>query len=190
MLTIACAVAYTEIVARRSAYVTGTNAAEAQRLLALYGGSPLDYSDNGRAIASVVFLWPGMVFTFVRYVAFSPLPRSFLLHSFLSDLPLPLLALLPSPLSFPNLTDFLQSTYLLWTSIDHIDIYGPKSTHARLRDGPPKTVFESPAANMSQVGVDDFGLPRPEHTYARPEVNRDGEMDPEAERERKLYAAV
>jgi len=65
MLTLACALAYTYIVASQSAYVTGTDAGNAQRLLALYGGSPLKYSSNGRAIASVVFLWPGMVFTFV-----------------------------------------------------------------------------------------------------------------------------
>lgn len=67
LLTLACALAYTDIVAKESAYVTGVNAAETQKLLAQYGGSPLRYRDNGRAIASVVFLWPGMVFTFVRY---------------------------------------------------------------------------------------------------------------------------
>jgi hypothetical protein len=66
ILTIACALAYTVIVATKSAYVTGTDRATAQRELAMYGGSPLRYKDNGRAIASVVFLWPGMVFTFVR----------------------------------------------------------------------------------------------------------------------------
>jgi hypothetical protein len=68
MFTLSCALAYTYIVASQSAYVTGTNAANAERLLAMYGGSPLRYSTNGRAIASVVFLWPGMIFTFVRYV--------------------------------------------------------------------------------------------------------------------------
>jgi hypothetical protein len=68
ILTLACALAYTYIVATKSAYVTGTDAATAQRELAMYGGSPLRYNKNGRAIASVVFLWPGMVFTFVRYV--------------------------------------------------------------------------------------------------------------------------
>jgi hypothetical protein len=65
--TLPCALAYTYIVASKSAYVTGTNAARAQQLLAAYGGSPLQYRKNGRAIASVVFLWPGMVFTFARY---------------------------------------------------------------------------------------------------------------------------
>ncbi|USP78662.1 uncharacterized protein yc1106_05936 [Curvularia clavata] len=65
MFTLSCALAYTYIVATQSAYVSGTNAANARRLLALYGGSPMKYSHNGRAIASVVFLWPGMVFTFV-----------------------------------------------------------------------------------------------------------------------------
>jgi hypothetical protein len=68
MLTLACALSYTYIVATKSAYVTGVNAATAQRDLAAYGGSPLKYRSNGRAIASVVFLWPGMVFTFVRCV--------------------------------------------------------------------------------------------------------------------------
>ncbi|RAR15974.1 gpi ethanolamine phosphate transferase 2 [Stemphylium lycopersici] len=67
MFTLSCALAYTYIVASQSAYVTGTNAANAARLLALYGGSPLRYSTNGRAIASVVFLWPGMIFTFVSH---------------------------------------------------------------------------------------------------------------------------
>jgi len=66
MLTLACALAYTYIVASKSAYVTGVDAAIAQADLAAYGGSPLRYRDNGRAIASVVFLWPGTVFTFVR----------------------------------------------------------------------------------------------------------------------------
>ncbi|KAF1935077.1 hypothetical protein EJ02DRAFT_389714 [Clathrospora elynae] len=65
MITLPCALAYTYIVASKSAYVTGTSAAEAQRLLAMYGGSPLQYRSNGRAVASVVFLWPGTVFTFV-----------------------------------------------------------------------------------------------------------------------------
>lgn len=72
LLTLACALAYTDIVARHSAYVSGVNAAETQRLLAMYGGSPMRYRDNGRAIASVVFLWPGMVFTFVRYALLLP----------------------------------------------------------------------------------------------------------------------
>jgi hypothetical protein len=66
MLTLACALAYTYIVATKSAYVTGVDAAIAQMDLAAYGGSPLKYKKNGRAIASVVFLWPGTVFTFLR----------------------------------------------------------------------------------------------------------------------------
>jgi hypothetical protein len=65
MLTLSCALAYTYIVASKSAYVTGTDSVNAGRLLAEYGGSPMKYSSNGRAIASVVFLWPGMVFTFL-----------------------------------------------------------------------------------------------------------------------------
>lgn len=77
LFTLSCALAYTDIVAKGSAYVSGVNAAETQKLLAMYGGSPMRYRDNGRAIASVVFLWPGMVFTFVRY-AFYFLPFTLL----------------------------------------------------------------------------------------------------------------
>lgn len=66
MLTLSCALAYTYIVATQSAHITGPDPAASQRLLVDYAGSPLRYRDNGRAIASVVFLWPGMVFTFVR----------------------------------------------------------------------------------------------------------------------------
>ncbi|KAJ4361039.1 uncharacterized protein N0V89_001608 [Didymosphaeria variabile] len=64
LFTLACALAYTVIVATRSAYVTGADAATVSRLLAEYGGSPMRYRNNGRAIASVVFLWPGMLATF------------------------------------------------------------------------------------------------------------------------------
>jgi len=67
LLTLASALAETVIVARHSAYVTGTNAATAQRYLAEYGGSPLRYRENGRAMASMVFEWPGMLATFARY---------------------------------------------------------------------------------------------------------------------------
>jgi len=63
LLTLASALGLTVIVATKSAYVTGTDSATATRLLAEYGGSPLRYRDNGRAIASVVFEWPGMVAT-------------------------------------------------------------------------------------------------------------------------------
>jgi hypothetical protein len=76
LFALACALAYTVIVATKSAYVTGTDAASASRLLVEYGGSPLRYRDNGRAIASVVFLWPGMLATFARSVHFFPLQYS------------------------------------------------------------------------------------------------------------------
>jgi len=106
VFTLACALAYTIIVATKSAYVSGSDAATVQRLLAEYGGSPLRYRDNGRAIASVVFLWPGMIATYA-------------------------------------------STYILWKSLKHIDMYGPKSTHARLRDDAGKPV-EKPASMGSE----------------------------------------
>lgn len=64
LFTLSAALAYTVILATKRAYVTGTDANTTERLLREYGGSPLWYRDNGRAIASVVFLWPGMVSTF------------------------------------------------------------------------------------------------------------------------------
>jgi lipid-A-disaccharide synthase-like uncharacterized protein len=63
LMALASAIGLTIIVASHAAYVTGTNAREASRLLALYGGSPMKYGKNGRAIASVVFIWPGMLAT-------------------------------------------------------------------------------------------------------------------------------
>ncbi|KAF2267796.1 hypothetical protein CC78DRAFT_456514 [Lojkania enalia] len=65
MFTLSSALAFTVIVATKSAYVSGANAATAQRLLAEYGGSPMKYQDNGRAITSIVFLWPGTLATFL-----------------------------------------------------------------------------------------------------------------------------
>lgn len=75
MLTLSAALAYTVILATKSAYVSGTDAANAARLLREYGGSPMKYRENGRAVASVVFLWIGMVGTFARYVTSPPLIR-------------------------------------------------------------------------------------------------------------------
>jgi hypothetical protein len=69
VLTLACALPYTYIVATRRAYATGVDAAAAERLLQEFGKeNPLVYRRNPRAVASIVFLWPGMVFTFIRYV--------------------------------------------------------------------------------------------------------------------------
>jgi len=68
IMYLASALGLTIIVATRHAYVSGVGSDEANRLLALYGGSPLIYKHNGRALASVVFSWPGWVFTVARYV--------------------------------------------------------------------------------------------------------------------------
>lgn len=107
LFTLSCALAYTVIVATKSAYVSGTDAANAGRLLREYGGSPMRYRDNGRAIASVVFLWPGMIATFARYVSLFYLGGMVLIF---------------------------DSTGLLWHSLNHIASLGPKSNHARVRD--------------------------------------------------------
>lgn len=63
IMALSSALTLTIIVATHHAWVSGTDAATARRLLIEYGGSPLRYRDNGRAIASVVFLWPGFVAT-------------------------------------------------------------------------------------------------------------------------------
>ncbi|KAF2205628.1 hypothetical protein GQ43DRAFT_467998 [Delitschia confertaspora ATCC 74209] len=63
LFALASALALTVIVARYGAYVTGVDAGTAERLLREYGGSPMRYGDNGRAIASVVFIWPGFLST-------------------------------------------------------------------------------------------------------------------------------
>ncbi|KAJ4336135.1 hypothetical protein N0V95_008696 [Ascochyta clinopodiicola] len=66
ILTLSCALAYTYIVATQSAFVSGTDSATADRLIDEFGGtSTMRYASNPRALASVVFLWPGMVFTFL-----------------------------------------------------------------------------------------------------------------------------
>lgn len=149
VFTLACALAYTYIVASQSTYVTGVDAAEGQRLLALYGGSPMRYRDNGRAIASVVFLWPGMVFTFVRYG--HPLFGC-------EDLTMMLIQ--------------FCSTYLLWHSLAHIDAYGPKSTHARTRDDVAKPVGEKPPSLAESVN-DGTAPTRPRQAHVASEGIQD-----------------
>jgi len=139
MLTLSCALAYTDIVASKSAYVTGTDAATSQRMLAEFGGSPLRYRDNGRAVASVVFLWPGMVFTFA-------------------------------------------STYLLWRSIAHIDLYGPKSLHARASRDVPKPAMEQ----RLDSSVSGSTLAQPDATQPKPM----GFHDRNASANEQLYSAV
>ncbi|KAF2850067.1 hypothetical protein T440DRAFT_113508 [Plenodomus tracheiphilus IPT5] len=56
--TLSCALAYTYIVATRKVGVFGPRVGKT-------GGPALRFRDNGRAVASVVLLWLGMVFTFV-----------------------------------------------------------------------------------------------------------------------------
>lgn len=62
-MALSSALTLTIIVATHHAWVSGTDAATARRLLIQYDGSPLRYRNNGRAIASVVFIWPGFVAT-------------------------------------------------------------------------------------------------------------------------------
>ena len=66
IFTLSSALAYTVILATHKAHVTGTSPENAARLLRDYNGSPMEYRQNGRGIASVVFLWPGFVSTVAR----------------------------------------------------------------------------------------------------------------------------
>lgn len=63
VFALASALALTVVTATHAAHVSGVDAARARQLLDAYGGSPLRYRSNGRAIASVVFLWPGFLST-------------------------------------------------------------------------------------------------------------------------------
>lgn len=71
IFTLASALSLTTITARHSAYVSGTPQAETDRLLAGFPkkSDPLVYHHNPRAIAAVVFVWPGWVSTVARYVS-------------------------------------------------------------------------------------------------------------------------
>jgi len=64
LMALADAIALTVIVATRSAYVRGVSAAEEAAVLqAHHYTPPLEYRKNGRAVASVVLLWPGLIAT-------------------------------------------------------------------------------------------------------------------------------
>lgn len=69
VFVLASALAMTIIVALRSANVTGVSPERAEELLGQYtkyNVTPLTYKDNGRALASVIFIWPGWVATVAR----------------------------------------------------------------------------------------------------------------------------
>ncbi|KAI9725998.1 MAG: hypothetical protein M1834_009446 [Cirrosporium novae-zelandiae] len=63
IMCLASALALTVIVATRHAYVTGIDAAYAMTILKKYSAAPFQYRHNGRAVASVVFIWLGLVGT-------------------------------------------------------------------------------------------------------------------------------
>lgn len=60
----AAALTITIITATRTSYITGMTPSEQQELWSQYGKykeAPLDYKHNSRAIAAVVFAWPGFI---------------------------------------------------------------------------------------------------------------------------------
>lgn len=78
VFVLASALELTIITARNSGYVDGVSPSEAEELLRQYKKysiTPLRYKDNGRALAAVVFVWLGFVFTFARYVPAGHEPR-------------------------------------------------------------------------------------------------------------------
>jgi len=71
MFVTSAAIVITVIVFTRDAYVTGVSRAEAERVLGLTGTTgrgtaPLAYDTNNRAIASIAFIWPGLLATIAR----------------------------------------------------------------------------------------------------------------------------
>lgn len=58
------------------------------------------------------------------------------------------------------------STYLLWHSLAHIDLYGPKSTHAR-NDVAKGLAEKSTDTNSAITGTTE-GVAAPDSVYANP----------------------
>lgn len=68
----ASAFALTVVTATQTGSIGGVSAARAQELLSQFtkdGGAPLDYVKDGRALAAVVFIWPGAIATTARYAS-------------------------------------------------------------------------------------------------------------------------
>jgi len=63
VFALSSALTLTVITARHRAWTSGPDARDAERALREYGGSPLVYHNNGRAVAAVVFIWPGFLAT-------------------------------------------------------------------------------------------------------------------------------
>jgi len=78
----------------------------------------------------------------------------------------------------------IDSTYLLWHSIDHIDAYGPKSTHARTAHDHSKPVIEKPLENngsgFTDASVNGGMVAPPDQAHARSEGLRDRNADANA----------
>jgi hypothetical protein len=66
MFTLSSALLLTVLVARYSARVEGVSGPELDELLSHWKKSPLVYHKNGRAVASVVLMWLGALFTIIR----------------------------------------------------------------------------------------------------------------------------
>jgi len=112
----------------------------------------LRYRDNGRAMAGMVFEWPGMLATFARYVV-----------SLVFSFPL-FFSMLWAKYVFETSADLRHSTILLWHSLDYIDTYGPLSKNGRARHVAKVSMDKSP-----EHGSAKSGITAPEATHARPQ---------------------
>jgi hypothetical protein len=82
----------------------------------------------------------------------------------------------------------MNSTYLLFRSLAHIDLYGAKSMHARFHDGLSKSAAEKPiySGSLAESNVDGTSLTQPGAALARPE----GFHDRNADANQHQYSAV
>lgn len=124
LMAFADAIALTVIVATGNAWISADSQDAADIALEKLS-PPLQYRDNGRAIASVVFLWVGLVGTIARYVGKPPLQN------------------------LRTCIDF-SSCIILWLYYNHLDTYGPKSHSARMRDDVDKTILTTERATTNQ----------------------------------------
>ena len=99
------------IVATRKSYITGVSPELAHQLFTQNGTPNPVYRHHASCVASAVILWPGMVATFARFVAL-------LLHCF--------------SFKYHGNVLTIHSTYIMWKSHQHDDIYGPRATAYRI----------------------------------------------------------
>lgn len=69
MMALSCAIALTVIVATGRAYIDGVSKAQEDLYFRTNGKPNPVYSKDADCIVSVVFIWPGMIACFARYLS-------------------------------------------------------------------------------------------------------------------------